>query len=193
MTEVKCGIRKNEKFLDGIWDLSATRREAEIAKILARDTVLGQEIACGQALQGALAGGRGREKEGELATTSLELKSRCEMLIGGDDISDDIITRGKCFSMFVYIRARFCVALIGGNLSDSSVDGEQQGNWKWNSNYRDLVESSPSFARPTAGAPRRACPLASQENANGFRDRGDKTLGCGIVVQNNRAARSRPV
>ena len=49
----------------------------------------------------------GREKEGELATSSLEFeylhqKSRCEMLIGGDDISND-----TCFSMFVYIRARF--------------------------------------------------------------------------------------
>jgi len=62
LTEVKCCIRKNEKFLDGIWDLSATRREAEFVKILARDTVLGQEIACGQALQGALAGGGGAEK-----------------------------------------------------------------------------------------------------------------------------------
>ena len=27
------------------------------------------------------------------------------MLIGGDDISNDIITLGTCFSMFVYIRA----------------------------------------------------------------------------------------
>ena len=30
---------------------------------------------------------------------------RCEMLIGGDDISNDVITLGTCFSMFVYIRA----------------------------------------------------------------------------------------
>ena len=28
-------------------------------------------------------------------------KSRCEMLIGGDDISNDDITLGTCFSMFV--------------------------------------------------------------------------------------------
>ena len=53
----------------------------------------------------------GREKEGELScTTSLEFehlyrKSRCEMLIGGDDISNDVITLDTCFSMFVYIRA----------------------------------------------------------------------------------------
>ena len=38
------------------------------------------------------------------------------MLIGGDDISNDVITIGT-FSMFVYIRARFRFALIGGNLT----------------------------------------------------------------------------
>ena len=45
---------------------------------------------------------RGGKKEGELATTSLEFeylhrKGRCEMLIGGDDISNDVITLGMCF------------------------------------------------------------------------------------------------
>ena len=59
-------------------------------------------LAREQALRGALAAGR--EKEGELATTSLELeylhrKSRCEMLIGGDNISNDVITLGTCFSI----------------------------------------------------------------------------------------------
>ena len=39
------------------------------------------------------------------------------MLIGGDDISNDVIILGTCFSMFVYIRARFRFALIGGNLT----------------------------------------------------------------------------
>ena len=89
---------------------------------------------------GALAAGR--EKEGELATTCLEFeylhrRSRCEMLIGGDDISNDVITLGTCFSMFVYIRAGFRFALIGGNLTAQS--------------------SSPSFSRPAARVPRRAC------------------------------------
>ena len=32
--------------------------------------------------------------------------------------------------------------------SDSSVDGEPQGNWKWNSNSRDVVTSCPSFSCP---------------------------------------------
>ena len=51
--------------------------------------ILEANLVCKQALWGALA--VGGKKEGELATTSLEVeylhqKSRYEMLIGGDDI-----------------------------------------------------------------------------------------------------------
>ena len=58
------------------------------------------DLPCEQALQSALAAGR--EKEGELATTSLEfeylhLKNRSEMLIGADDNGNDVITLGTCF------------------------------------------------------------------------------------------------
>ena len=45
--------------------------------------------------------------------------------------------------------------------SDSSVDGEPQGNWRWNSNPRHVVVSCPSYSYPTARAPRRACWQAS--------------------------------
>jgi len=65
-------------------------------------------------------------------------------VIGGDDVSNDVITLGTCFSIFVYIRARFHFALIGGNLTAQST-GEPQGNWRWNSNSRDVVASAPSF------------------------------------------------
>ena len=87
------------------------------------------EVACEQALRGTLAAGR--EKEEDLATTSLEFeyphrKSRCKMLIGGDDISTDVITLGTCFSMFVYFRARSRFALIGGNLTAQST-GSHRG------------------------------------------------------------------
>ena len=86
-------------------------------------------FACEQALRDALA--VRREKEGQLSTTSLEFeylhrKSRCEMLIGVDDISNDVSTLGMCFSMFVYIRARFRFALIGGNLTAQST-GSHRG------------------------------------------------------------------
>jgi len=82
-----------------------------------------------QDLQGAMT--EGAEKEGELATTSLEFeylhrKSRCEMLIGGDEISNDVITLGMCFSMFVYIRACFCLSLIGRNLTAQSTGSHRR-------------------------------------------------------------------
>ena len=80
---------------------------------------------------GALAALAGREKEGELATTSLEFehlhrKSRCPMLIGEDDISNDVITLGSCFSMFIYIRARFRFALIRGKLTAQSTGNHRE-------------------------------------------------------------------
>ena len=62
-------------------------------------------------LRGAL--GAGQEKERE-------------MMIVGDDIRNDVITLGTCFSMFVYIRARFRFALIGGNLTAQST-GSHRG------------------------------------------------------------------
>ena len=72
----------------------------------------------------------GWEKEEELATTSLEFeylfqKSRCEMLIGGDDISNDIITLATWFSMLVCIGARFCFALIGRHLKAKSTESHK--------------------------------------------------------------------
>ena len=48
------------------------------------------------------------------------------MLIGGDDISNDVITLGTCLLIFVYIRARFRFALIGGNLTAQSM-GSHRG------------------------------------------------------------------
>ena len=101
--------------------------------------------------------GAGREKEGQLATTynSLEFeylhrKSQCEKLIGRDDISNDVITLGTCFSIFVYIRVCFRFALIGGNLTAQSTGAT--GNWMWNSNFRGVVEGSPSVCRLAARA-----------------------------------------
>ena len=54
------------------------------------------------------------------------------MLIGGDDISNDDINLGTYFSVFVYIRADW-------RKTESSVNGEPQGTWRWNSNFRDVV------------------------------------------------------
>ena len=81
-----------------------------------------------QVLRGALAARR--EKEAKITTTSLEFeylhrKSLCDM-IGGDDISKDVITLATCFSMFVHICAGFRLALIGGNLKAQST-GSHRG------------------------------------------------------------------
>ena len=67
--------------------------------------------------------GKGRRA---LEFKCLHQESLCEMLIGGDDISNDVITLGTCFLMFVYIRTRFRFALIGGNRTAQST-GSQRG------------------------------------------------------------------
>ena len=91
-----------------------------------------------------------REKEGELATTSLEFeylhrKSRCEMLIVGRDISNDV---SSIFQEFLNVFLHSCSSQLRGDWrkSYSSVDGEPQGNWRWNSNSREVLASSPSFS-----------------------------------------------
>ena len=48
------------------------------------------------------------------------------MLIGGDDISNDVITHGRCFSMVVYICTRFHFALIGRNLTAQSTGSQRE-------------------------------------------------------------------
>ena len=55
------------------------------------------------------------------------------MLIGRDDISNDVITLGTWFSMFVYICARFRFALISGNLTAQSTGspGELEVEFKF--------------------------------------------------------------
>ena len=57
----------------------------------------------------------GKGTQGGLGTLSLEFeylhrKSGCEMLIGGDDISNDVITIGTCFSIFFLTLAAFVSA-----------------------------------------------------------------------------------
>ena len=48
------------------------------------------------------------------------------LISGKDDINNDVITLATCFSVFVYIGARFCFALIGGNLTAQST-GSHRG------------------------------------------------------------------
>ena len=84
------------------------------------------------------------------------------MLIGGDDISSDVITLGTCFHVFfnLCLHSHLFPLRADWRKSDSSVDGEPQRNWRRNLNSRDVVVSSPPFSRPAASAPRRACSQA---------------------------------
>ena len=56
LAEIQCGIRENEKILDGIWHLT-TFREAGLAKILARDAVLGKKRVFGVGMTEVLVAG----------------------------------------------------------------------------------------------------------------------------------------
>ena len=66
------------------------------------------------------------------------------MMIGGDDISNDVINLCTCF-FNVCLHSRSFPLHANWQKSDSSVNGEPQGDWRWNSNSRDFVASSPSF------------------------------------------------
>ena len=78
------------------------------------------------------------------------------MLIGGEDISYD------SWHVFVNVclHSRSFPLRTDWRKSDSSVDGEPQGNWKWKLKFKDVVESPPSFSCPAAREPRGACSQA---------------------------------
>ena len=78
-------------------------------------------------LSGALCRRGGKRKDSfELRLWNLNIdlhrKCRCEMLVGGDDVSNDIITP----VFFFYISARFRFALIGGNWT-AQLTGSHRG------------------------------------------------------------------
>ena len=110
-----CPIHTTLGMLCGLSRLNRVDPE-ERAKLFIGEK-LAQLKTCEQALLGALA--VGREKEG--INWIPASKSRCEMLIDGDDIINDVITLSPCFLMFVYIRASFRFALFSGNLTAQST------------------------------------------------------------------------
>ena len=88
------------------------------------------QIAYKQAFQATLAAGW--EKEGDLATTSPEFeylhrKSRCKMLIGGGDISNDVFTLNWHMFFNAYLHLHSFLLLADWQKADSSVDGGVTG------------------------------------------------------------------
>ena len=91
------------------------------------------------------------------------------MLIGGDDISNDVITLCICLHVFfnVCLHPRSFPLRADWRKFDSSVDGEPLRNLRPNSYSRDVVASSPSFSRPAASALWRACSQATYAQFKG--------------------------
>ena len=119
-------------------------------------------LACEQALRGALAG-KGRRACYYVSGIRISASKKSMW-------NTKVITLGMCFSMFVYIRTHFhshsFPLCTDWWKSDSSVDGESQGYWRWNSSSRDAVTSCPSFSCPTNRVPRRACSQAMWTQAS---------------------------
>ena len=136
-------------------------------------------LACKQALQGALVAGW--EKEGELATTSLEFEFHLQFPCGSPS------TKMSDFRQSARRRnEREC---------KQTLKNTCQGSWRhyWYrlrqsafrivfrcrySNSRDAVASSPSFSRPTARAPPRAC-----SHANSLCTSTAKSKTAGTIVE----------
>ena len=102
-------------------------------------------VACEQLLRG------GKRKE------SLQL-CRWNLNICIEKSMQHADTFGACFHAFfnVCLHSRSFPLHANWRISDSSVDREP-GNWRRNSNSREVVANSPSFSRSAARAPRRAC------------------------------------
>ena len=76
------------------------------------------------------------------------------------DASLYFINSFGCSGLNVCLHSRSFPLRADWRKSDSSVDGEPQRNWTWNSNSRDVIASSPSFSRPAARGPWRSCSRA---------------------------------
>ena len=87
------------------------------------------------------------------------------------------MTLAMTFHVFfnVYLLSRSFPLLADWQKSDSSVDGEPQGNWRRNLNSTDVVASSPFFSRPAARATLRACSQASKCGAH-------KLISFGVIT-----------
>ena len=128
-------------------------------------------LACEQALRGALAAER--EKERELSTTSskieyLKVDSKC--WLAEMTLVHDVITLGACFHVFsnVCLRSRSSPLRADWWKFGRPVDGERPGNWRRNSYSRDVVASSSSFSRPAASAPWRVVRRLLTLNSKGL-------------------------
>ena len=110
-------------------------------------------IACEQALRGTLAG-VGKKKE------SLQLQL-WNLNICIEKVDAKCWLAEMTLVMTSLPLAHVFPLCADWQKFDSSVNGEPQGNWRWNSNSGDVVASSPSFCCPTTRALWRASSQAT--------------------------------
>ena len=124
-------------------------------------------VTCQQALRGALEARRERKESLQLRLWNLNI---CIEKVDAKCWLAEMTLVMTSLSLARVFQCLFTFALVSASRwlaeSDSSVDGELQGNWRWNSNSREVVASSPSFSRPVARAPRTACSLAKLSGMN---------------------------
>ena len=131
-------------------------------------------LACEQALRGALAAEREKERELSTASSKIEyLKVDSKSWLAEMTLVHDVITLGACFHVFsnVCLSSRSSPLRADWWKFGSPVDGEPPGNWRRNSYSRDVVASSSSFSRPAASAPWRACSQATYAQFKGVMSR----------------------
>ena len=131
-------------------------------------------LACEQALRGALAAERERERELSTASSKIEyLKVDSKSWLAEMTLVHDVITLGACFHVFsnVCLSSRSSPLRADWWKFGSPVDGEPPGNWRRNSYSRDVVASSSSFSRPAASAPWRVCSQATYAQFKGVMSR----------------------
>ena len=114
-------------------------------------------FACEQALCGTLAAGW--EKERACATMSLEfeyLHKKVDEKCWLTEMTLVMMSLPLARVFNVCLHSHLFPLRADWLKSDSSVNGKPQRNWRWNSNSRDVLASSPSYSCPTARAPTRA-------------------------------------
>ena len=118
-------------------------------------------VVCEQVLRGALAAGR--EKEGELASTSLEFEFHLQFPCGSrsTELSEipPISAKRKRGRMETNTE-KHVPRVITSLLSSPPFSVSHRLFRCRYSNSREVVASSPSFSRPAVRAPRRACSQA---------------------------------
>ena len=116
-----------------------------------------------QTLRGPLTAGR--EKELDLATTSLEFEYLHRKNVRKCWLAEMTIVIIGPYCVNVCSHSRSFPLRADWRKSECSVDLEPQRNWRRNLNSRNVVSSSLSFSRHTARVPRRAFSQANRGTA----------------------------